>query len=142
MDPNAEIRTIMSKDVVFATPNETIEKVLDKLLNNLIHHIPVVENGNLLGIISQNDIHKLEHHFTLFENPEAVESNRQLFSTLLAREIMTTPVVKVREDEPLSIAADIFLENMFHALPVVDAEDKIVGMLSTFDMIRYTFRNK
>lgn len=141
MDASIEIKTIMTREVIVANPDDTIAKVLDKLMNNLIHHIPVVDNGKILGMISQNDIHKLEHHFTLFQNPEAVESNRQLFSTLLAKEIMTTPVVKVREDESLSIAADIFLENMFHALPVVDGDNRLVGMLTTFDMLRYSFRD-
>ena len=137
MEPTTEIKDIMSRDVITAHPNETIAKVRDHIRNLQIHHMPVVENGKVLGMISVNDIHKLEHQFTVFNNPESEDRNRQVFTTMLAKEIMTSPVVKVNEHEPVSIAVDLLLENLFHALPVVDQNDNLVGMVTTFDLIRH-----
>lgn len=142
MESTTEIRDIMSTDVISVGPSETIAKVKERITDHQIHHIPVVEDGKVLGMISTHDLHKMEHHFTLFKNPEAEDRNRQLFSTILAKEIMTKPVVKVKENEPVSIAVDLLLENMFHALPVVDAQENLVGMITTFDLIRHALDGK
>ena len=136
MKADTPIREIMSRDLITSDPNETLIKVQKKMADNMIHHIPVVENKKVTGMVSLNDINRLAHPFTQFNNPEAEASNQQLFSTMLAKEIMTNPVVKVREDDTVSTAVDIFLENIFHALPVVNNNDEIVGMLSTLDILR------
>ena len=138
MEPTTAIRDIMTTEVITAAPDETLATVRDKITSHLIHHIPVVERGKVVGMISMNDIHQLEHHFTHFNNPEAKASNQQIFSTMLAKEVMTSPVVKVKETEPVSIAVDLLLENMFHALPVVNHEEQLVGMITTFDLIRHS----
>lgn len=142
MEATTEIRDIMSTAIISVGPEETIAKVKEKITDHQIHHIPVVEDGKVIGMISTHDIHKMEHHFTLFKNPEAEDRNRQLFSTILAKEIMTSPVVKVKENEPVSIAVDLLLENMFHALPVVDKDDKLIGMITTYDLIRHALDGK
>lgn len=137
MEPTTQIKDIMTTEVITVNPADTLDIVRNKISDHLIHHVPVVEDGRVVGMISMNDIYKMEHHFTLFNNPEAEESNRQIFTTMLAKEIMTTPVVKVKEDEPVSIAVDLLLENMFHALPVVNGDSKLVGIVTTFDLIRH-----
>jgi len=136
MKGNTAISEIMSTDIVSVNPDDTIEIVRGKIADNQIHHIPVVEGNKVVGMISLSDIHKMEHHFTQFNNPEAEASNTQLFSTMLAKEIMTTPVVKVIESQTVRSAVDIFLNNKFHALPVVNQADELVGMVTTFDIIR------
>lgn len=138
MESTTAIRDIMTTEVITATPDETLAMIRDKITTYLIHHIPVVEEGKVIGMISMNDIHQLQHHFTHFNNPAAEASNKQIFSTMLAREAMTSPVVKVKETEPVSIAVDLLLENMFHALPVVNNEDQLVGMVTTFDLIKHS----
>ena len=137
MKADTPVRSIMSSDLITADPNDTLDKLQKNMADNMIHHIPVVENGNIAGMISLNDINRLAHPFTQFNNPEAAASNNQLFSTMLAKEIMTNPVVKIRDNDPVSSAVDIFLENVFHALPVVNDKDELVGMLSTLDIIRH-----
>lgn len=138
MKASIPIKDIMSRDLITADPNDTLDKLQKRMADNMIHHIPVVENGTVTGMVSLNDINRLAHPFTQFNNPEAAASNEQLFSTMLAKEIMTNPVVKVRENDAVSSAVDIFLENVFHALPVVNEKDQLVGMLSTLDIIRHS----
>jgi len=138
MEPTTLIKDIMTTDVITVNPSDTIAVVKERIAQHHIHHMPVVENKKVIGMISTNDIHKMEHHFTAFNNPESLASNRQLFTSMLAKEIMTKPVVKVKENEPVSIAVDLLLENLFHALPVVNNKDEIVGMVTTFDLIRHS----
>jgi len=142
MEPTTKIKDIMTTEVITVNPADTLDIVRNKITDHFIHHVPVVDDGRVVGMISMNDIYKLQHPFTVFKNPEAEDSNRQIFTTMLAKEIMTTPVVKVKEDEPVSIAVDLLLENMFHALPVVNGDSKLVGIVTTFDLIRHALEPK
>lgn len=139
MDKFIEVRHIMTRDLVTADPDEVLESVKHKLISNHIQHIPVVDGRKILGIISKGDIHRMEHHFTLFQSEKALESNRQIFSTILASEIMTKTLVKLKDTDPASIAVDLFRENLFHALPVVNAKDQLVGMITPLDLLKYAF---
>lgn len=132
----------MTTDVITANPDDTLGIVKEKIENNIIHHIPVVEDGRVVGIISKSDLNKMEHHFTLFQSPEAEQSNNQIFSTILAKEVMATPVVTIKDDDDVMEAVDIFLENAFHAIPVINHEHKLEGILTTFDLIRYAYKRK
>ncbi|MDZ4748077.1 MAG: CBS domain-containing protein [Saprospiraceae bacterium] len=139
MDKRIEVKHIMTIDLITADPDETIDAVRHKLIANHIQHIPVVEGKKILGIISKGDIHRMEHHFTLFHSEKALESNRQIFSTILAAEIMTKSLVKLKDTDSATIAVDLFKENMFHALPVVNDLDQLVGMITPLDLLRYAF---
>jgi acetoin utilization protein AcuB len=139
MDKWIAVKHIMTSDLITADPDEQLSSVKHKLLDNHIQHIPVVEGKKILGIISKSDIHRMEHHFTLFKSEKALQSNIQLFSTMLASEIMTKSLVKLKETEPAHLAVDLFRENMFHALPVVNDKDELVGILSPLDLIIYAY---
>jgi len=142
MDKWIEVKHIMTTDLITADPDETIDAVRHKLLANHIQHIPVVDGKKILGIISMGDIHRMEHHFTLFKSEKALESNRQIFSTILAAEIMTKTLVKLKETDSATIAVDLFKENLFHALPVINGKDQLVGMITPLDLLRYAFDEK
>ncbi len=139
MDKFIEVKHIMTTDLITADPDEILDSVKHKLISNHIQHIPVVDDRKILGIISKGDIHRMEHHFTLFQSEKALESNRQIFSTILAAEIMTKTLVKLKDTDTASIAVDLFKENLFHALPVVNAKDQLVGMITPIDLLRYAF---
>lgn len=57
---------------------------------------------------------------------------------ILAKEIMTEPVISIMADTPLKKAAEILDENSFSGVPVVDDNDNVVGILSDTDILRYT----
>ena len=139
MSSGTKIREIMTSDLLTVLPSETLESVKSRMVLNHIHHVPVVSGGKFLGIISLTDIHMMEHHLTMFNAKVAEEINKKIFSTILASEIMTVKVVKVRDDEPLSVAVDLFRENLFHALPVVDVSGHLVGLITPMDLIRYAY---
>ncbi len=57
---------------------------------------------------------------------------------ILAKEVMTTPVISIRADTPLKRAAEILDENFFSGVPVVDDNDQLIGIISETDILRYT----
>lgn len=58
--------------------------------------------------------------------------------TILAKDVMTAPVISVKTDTPLKRAAEILDENFFSGMPVVDDDGKLVGIISETDILRYT----
>ncbi len=58
--------------------------------------------------------------------------------TLMAKEIMTCPVITIKADTPLKKTAEILDENSFSGIPVVDDDDRLIGIVSETDILRYT----
>jgi acetoin utilization protein AcuB len=139
MDKRIEVRHIMTKELITADSDERLDSVKHKLISNHIQHIPVVDGKKILGMISHGDIHRMEHHFTLFQTEKSLQSNIQIFSSILASEIMTKTLVKLKETDTANIAVDIFRENLFHALPVENEKKELVGIITPLDLLRYAF---
>ncbi len=133
------VHQIMSEKVLTVTPNTVMTEVARLFKTHHVHHIPVVEDGKVHGMISTADLNRLEHHFTLFRTSHAEEINSAIFGSLLAKEVMSPHVVTVRATDTAQFAADIFKENLFHALPVVDSEKQIIGILTPYDLMVYAY---
>ena len=54
----SRIETCMTRDVIFATPGETVDSLLSRMTDRRIRHLPVVREGRLAGIISIGDLVK------------------------------------------------------------------------------------
>ena len=76
---------------------------------------------------------------TLFRNRQVESYNDQLMRSLLVKEVMTDKVVCLRADSTIQAAADLFKENLFHAIPVVDENDILVGIVTTYDLLAHAY---
>lgn len=140
MNKNVSVREIMTSKVITVSPNDTMDKVQDIFRRNNIHHIPVVEKGKVVGIISNSDYLRLLHGFTLFRSEKSEAYNDAILRSLLAGEVMTRQVAVLNPDDSLDLAAGYFRENLFHALPIVDPDkDELVGIITTYDLLTYAF---
>lgn len=139
---NNAIATIMTEEVLVVHPSDTLEKVQDIFQQNNIHHIPVVNaEREVVGILSKSDYHLLCDHLTLFGREWNLENNNRFFRSLLVEEVMTQQVAKLKKEDSIYMAAAFFRENLFHAIPIVDNENKLVGIVSTYDLLTYAFRD-
>lgn len=128
----------MSTPVITVGPDDTMKRVQDIFRMNNIHHLPVVVEGKVIGILSKSDYLRLLHGFTLFKTEKSTEYNDAIMRSLLVGEVMTKQVATLAPDDTLEMAAGFFRENLFHALPVV-SKGKLVGILTTFDLITFAF---
>ncbi len=131
----------MTRNVVSLRPDDTMQKVAEIFGSNNFHHLPVIdEKGKVLGIVSSTDFHMLEDHFTLFKKHEAVSLNTAIMRSMLVSEVMSTKVATLSPEDTVECAVGIFRENLFHALPVVDSHKKLLGIITPFDIMVWTFR--
>ncbi|MFZ1704216.1 MAG: CBS domain-containing protein, partial [Saprospiraceae bacterium] len=126
---NEKVETIMIKKLITVSPNDTIRIVTEIFSEKRIHHLPVQENGKLVGLITTYDIWK-----STLDNSIDNQS--------LVKDIMSKKVVKIGPDDKVGTAAEIFLDNRFHALPVVSDDGTLLGLVTTFDVLRYEFKRE
>ena len=137
---NIKLSEIMTTDVVTVHPDDTMEAVQQIFEKNTFHHIPVIENNTVVGIISRSDYDKLCHSFTLFNHKSSQRFNNGLMKSLLVIEVMTKQVATLQETDTSLTAAAFFRENLFHAIPIVNEAGQFRGILTTYDLLNYAFK--
>lgn len=128
------VAKIMSAKLQTVGPNDNLEKVKAIFDEHNIHHIPVVRYKEIIGLISSADFNAFLHGFAKDDMDKLTEQTR--LRACQAEEIMTSGLAKIESTDTLSTVLGVFLENRFHALPVVDG-DELVGIVTTFDIIRF-----
>lgn len=130
---------VMTTQVFFVAPETTFDKVREIFSSHEFHHLPVLDKGSLVGMISKSDLLLLSNAFPLDDPARRRERDEELLSRILVKEVMTIQMVRLRPDMPIPVAVGIFLENIFHAMPVVDEEGDLVGILSWIDLLRLAY---
>ncbi len=132
---------IMTTELVTLSARDTIARAQDLFDAHAFHHLPVVNaEGKLLGIISKSDIYLLCDRMTLFRADSDPDHNLRFFNTLFAEEVMTKQVVELGPTATLQDAAAVFRQNEFHALPVVDKAGDLLGLVTTFDLLKLAYQ--
>ena len=134
------IKKIMTKEVISLHPKDPMTKVREIFKTHNIHHIPVLDDeGCVVGIISLQDYNKLQNTFTFFKTSRSEEYNDAIMRSMLVDEVMTKQLATLHPDDSLKKASSYFKENRFHALPIIDGNKKLVGILTTFDLLNYAY---
>ncbi len=131
MNPRFEISLaeIMTGDLIFLHPDDSLRKVDEIFDNYTIHHIPVVDDEEKLkGIVSRIDFLKASQLFSLF--------NDDMFSELTVADIMTASLTTAEPTDTVALALGVFQKNLIHALPVVE-DERLVGLVTTYDILDY-----
>ena len=111
----------MTKNPFCVTGDDLLETVADAMRRGRFRHAPVIASDRrVLGIVSERDLR---------------EQKGYLSSTKVSA-ALTEPAITVRADDPIEHAAHIMLERQIGALPVVDAEQRVVGIVTTTDLLR------
>ncbi|MFQ5447513.1 MAG: CBS domain-containing protein, partial [Saprospiraceae bacterium] len=110
----APISSIMTKDVIAVSPDDSLAEVQKIFEDKKMHHLPVVRYKEIVGIISKTDFLHFMHGFKGNEMDQFIDKTR--LNSWKAGEIMTKGLAKVDSTEPIRTALDVFLVNRFHAI--------------------------
>lgn len=137
MNTDRAIKEIMTTKLVTVLPDAAIDDVKKIFDKHTFHHIPVVDAGKALqGIITREDFLKL--FYMLAKNTAGKTYSEKEYKSLKAKDVMTEYPVALEPEDTIGLAADIFLANRFHALPILD-DDILVGIVTTHDLLSYSF---
>ena len=126
---NESVTTIMTSDLITVNPDDTLAKVYKLFRTNRIHHLPVVEGKKLVGILTTYDLFKLE-------------KSLEEYGEIIVKDVMTTKLATLESTAKVGSAVLLFVENLFHAVPIVEADGELVGIVSTLDVMNYTLKKQ
>lgn len=127
----------MSSPVQVVDVRTTMDDIGEIFSENSFHHLPVLEGNVVVGMISKLDFNMVLDRFTIFNTKNASRSNRSFLGAMLAKDVMSQPIRTIVENESLESAVEIFLENRFHALPVLNSQGNLVGIVTTHDLLKF-----
>jgi acetoin utilization protein AcuB len=122
------VQEIMTRNPYAIEANQSVREALHRLLSLDIRHLPVLDNGVLVGMLSDRDVRGIASA-TL-----TGEASDQLSAAV--SDLMTRDPISVDPEADIGEVIDLMIENKVGALPVV-AEDKLIGIVSYVDVLRY-----
>lgn len=141
-----KVKDVMMCNVVTARPETPARQVVDILLNNQFSGLPVVDSTNtLVGVLTEKDILKFilpgylqqVGVFVYEEDPKIVKNKVvELMEKRTVGELMQKEVITIGPDASLSEAARIVLTMQCRRIPVVDANRKVIGIITRQDVLR------
>jgi acetoin utilization protein AcuB len=124
------VRDRMKQPVFTITSDMPIHEALGIMKRQQIRHIPVLQDGNLIGIVANEDL--------VYASPSPATSlsiweMNYLLSKITVKEVMTEQVITVDEDTPIEDAALLMAENKIGSIPVM-RNNVLVGIITETDL--------
>ena len=138
------VSEVMTHKVVTLTNNMPVADAWERMLKHLVKGLPVLNSQNeVVGMLTDEDLLEragLEQHLSiakrLDEQTIRTEFTALKKSPLKVADVMTKPVITVRDNESLGIAAARMAKHSLKRLPVLDEKGKLIGVLSRVDVLR------
>ncbi|MEU1473931.1 CBS domain-containing protein [Streptomyces sp. NPDC001668] len=122
---------VMTSDVVRAHPTTSFREVIRLLERHRISGVPIVDDDDkVIGVISGTDLVREQAH-----RADVGEGRAGT-----AEQLMSTPAVTVHPEQPVPGAARVMERHGIERLPVVDEEDRLIGIATRRDLLRVFLR--
>ncbi|HXF84199.1 MAG TPA: DUF190 domain-containing protein [Anaerolineales bacterium] len=138
------VADVMTRKVVTLKDTTHIAEAWETMLKHLLKALPVLnKNGEVVGMLTDEDLLEragLEQHLSIAERLDEKTLQSELknlrASPLKVADVMTSPAITIRGDEPLSLAAARMAEHGIKRLPVLNEQGKLIGVLSRVDVLK------
>ena len=135
MIPALTVGQIMTREVTSLEADHSINLAAAVMEWRHIRHLPVVRNGKLLGLVTHRDLAKAQAHLLALPARELLKDGAQTLSVPVV-EIMRREIWCVTASTPVLEAARIMVDHKFGCLPVVDDQERLVGIVTQIDLLR------
>jgi CBS domain-containing protein len=130
---NDRVKDIMAKEVSTLGRNDTLDLADDIMTLDRIRHLPVLEEGQVVGVVSQRDLFRSALAAALGYGEKA---QKTLLRTIRVKEVMSEPAITVSPEATVKEAARLMIEKKIGCLPVVERH-ALVGIVTETDILRY-----
>jgi len=143
-------KDIMTKSVITVTEDDIIEDVTKILITNKISGVPVVnDEQEVVGIVTETDLIfrdkdvnmpsyvPLLGGFILLESVKKFEKELRKAAAYKVKDVMTSPVIKVYEEDEVRKVVNIMLDRRINRVPVIDRDGKLKGIIARSDILSH-----
>jgi CBS domain-containing protein len=133
MRADRSVEVIMQKDVVVLGPNDRLDLADDIMSLGRVRHLPVVDDGKLVGVVSSRDLMRASLSNVLDFDPK---HRRTFLRAVEVSEVMTGAPVTVSPDATQRHAGHLLLRRQIGCLPVVAPDCTLLGLVTETDLLR------
>ena len=126
------VKEVMSKELVTVSPTERIVHARRQMIENHVGRVPVVDDGELVGMITSKDLMRA---FIDFRKKVPEKYQKSQIKELLVEDIMSSNPTSVTKDMSITEVSQIIMETGFNGLPVVE-DDEVVGIITQTDILK------
>ena len=127
-----KVRELMTTDVATIGRNDELTIGDDIMKMKRLRHLPVVEEGRLVGMLTQRDLFHAALSTALNFGEKA---QKEFLKTVVVKEVMTEEVLTIDPGADVKEAARLLIEHKIGCLPVVE-NGKLVGLVTETDLLR------
>jgi acetoin utilization protein AcuB len=125
---------IMTKEVMTVSMDHTLGQIKALFLEHKFHHVLVLDEGKLMGVISDRDVLKQISPYV----GTIAEENRDLNTVKKrAHQIMSRKIISIPPDADIEDAAQMLLKEDISCLPVLSESSDIEGIITRHDLLHY-----
>jgi CBS domain-containing protein len=135
MKKRKSVRHIMADEPVVLHLNDGLGQAEKLFKKHRVRHLPVVSGAKIVGILSMTDLARIS--FVDSYDPHDFTIDTSVYSVFTLEQIMVRKPKCIPDTATIKEVAEIFLDADFHALPVVDKKDNLLGIVTTTDLIKY-----
>ena len=126
------VRDVMRCKIVTISASDRLSTVEDIMTLGHVRHMPVVQGGKLLGVVSERDL--LRASLSTLAG-HRVEERRAFLHVVEIAQVMSSPAIVIGPEATIEQGALIMAEKKIGCLPVVE-DDRLIGMLTETDVLR------
>ncbi len=143
------VKEVMSTEVVTVSVNDTVEKCAKLLQEHDISGLPVTDDdGRVVGIVTEGDLIRRASRIQVpgyleilggliyLDSPTKFVDELQRAMALEAGRLMSKNVISIKPDHDLEKAATLMVEKNINRLPVIDDDEKLIGIVSRRDIMK------
>ena len=126
------IRDIMTPEVTTLGRNDSLQLVKDIMTLGRVRHFPVVDDGKVVGVVSQRDLYRASLGSVMKYGEKA---QRAFLEGIAVKEVMSDPPITIAPHASLQEAARLMMEKKIGCLLVLEGS-KLVGIVTESDMLK------
>lgn len=130
------VSEVMESEIVTLAASDRLDLADDVMRLGQVRHIPVLDDGRLVGIVTHRDLLAASLSKALAFDPK---QRRTFMHSVDVGEVMTRDVVTISPDATLDEAAALLLGRRIGCLPVVKPDATLVGLVTETDLLRAAF---
>src|SRR5690348_5214702 len=125
-----QVRDVMTPKPLTGSTNTSIFEVMETMFDKDIRHLPIVEGDELVGMVSDRDLRQFSRNLL----SDGARAKAQLRTRI--GDMMSGDVISADPEDDVDDVIELMVENKVGAVPIVDSDGALVGIVSYVDILR------